>query len=138
MSVFQKQIATSLQNMIFNVKNLGIEIANLFRKDKLSNPYDDFKKQVNQQLIEGYQDTNNNGSNDARVTMYKALAKNQLTYLDNVDKMDAKEQAINQQLMDRNRLLAEQAIKEKENLNNLEDQIKQEMKSLAIRTQLKA
>ena len=70
--------------------------------------------------------------------MYKALAKNQLTYLDNVDKMDAKEQAINQQLMDRNRLLAEQAIKEKENLDNLEDQIKQEMKSLAIQTQLKA
>ena len=43
MSVFQKQIATSLSNMIFNVKNLGIEIANLFRKNKLSNPYDDFK-----------------------------------------------------------------------------------------------
>lgn len=138
MSVFQKQIATSLSNMIFNVKNLGIEIANLFRKNKLSNPYDDFKKQVNQQLIEGYKDTNDNGNNDVRITMYKALAKNQLTYLDNVDKMDAKEQAINQQLMDRNRLLAEQAIKEKENLNNLEDQIKQEMKSLAIQAQLKA
>lgn len=138
MSVFQKQIATSLSNMIFNVKNLGIEIANLFRKNKLSNPYDDFKKQVNQQLIEGYQDTNDNGNNDVRITMYKALAKNQLTYLDNVDKMDAKEQAINQQLMDRNRLLAEQAIKGKENLNNLEDQIKQEMKSLAIQAQLKA
>ena len=138
MSVFQKQIATSLSNMIFNVKNLGIEIANLFRKNKLSNPYDDFKKQVNQQLIEGYKDTNDNGNNDVRITMYKALAKNQLTYLDNVDKMDAKEQAINQQLMDRNRLLAEQAIKGKENLNNLEDQIKQEMKSLAIQAQLKA
>ena len=138
MSVFQKQIATSLSNMIFNVKNLGIEIANLFRKNKLSNPYDDFKKQVNQQLIEGYQNTNDNGNNDVRITMYKALAKNQLTYLDNVDKMDAKEQAINQQLMDRNRLLAEQAIKGRENLNNLEDQIKQEMKSLAIQAQLKA
>lgn len=138
MSVFQKQIATSLSNMIFNVKNLGIEIANLFRKNKLSNPYDDFKKQVNQQLIEGYQDTNDNGNNDVRIIMYKTLAKNQLTYLDNVDKMDAKEQAINQQLMDRNRLLAEQAIKGKENLANLEDQIKQEMKSLAIQAQLKA
>jgi hypothetical protein len=64
------------------------------------------------------------------------LARNQLAYLDNVEKMSQEEQQINQLLMDRNRTLADEAIAAGKVLEKVEDRIKKERSSLQVSAQL--
>lgn len=126
--VFQKQIAESLSNVAFSLKMMtksGQE-AQLAQKQK-----------VNDLLIEGARDLGTT-SGGYKTEAYEALAKNQLNYIENSKRMTQEEQAINQMLMDRNRLLADDVIKKGEEVQQAEELIKKERSSLQIQAQLQA
>lgn len=126
--VFQKQIAESLSNVAFSLKMMtksGQE-AQLAQKQK-----------VNDLLIEGARDLGTI-SGGYKTEAYEALAKNQLNYIENSKRMTQEEQAINQMLMDRNRLLADDVIKKGEEVQQAEELIKKERSSLQIQAQLQA
>ena len=126
--VFQKQIAESLSNVAFSLKMMtksGQE-AQLAQKQK-----------VNDLLIEGARDLGTT-SGGYKTEAYEALAKNQLNYIENSKRMTQEEQAINQMLMDRNRLLADDVIKKGEEVQQTEELIKRERGSLQVQAQLQA
>ena len=74
------------------------------------------KKAANQLLINSYKD-----SGDPNAQVYVALAQNQMSYIDNASRMSEEEQALNQILMDRNRLLADEVIKANEKLKLIKE-----------------
>ena len=127
-NVFSKQISESIQNAIYNMK--------MFTK-KGQEAQLAFKKQANEQLIQGYKDSGTTSGGQS-AEAYSALARNQLAYLDNVEKMSQEEQQINQILMDRNRTLADEAIAAGKVLEKVEDRIKKERSSLQVSAQLQA
>lgn len=126
--VFQKQIAESLSNAAFSLKMMtksGQE-AQLAQKQK-----------ANDLLIEGARDLGTT-SGGYKTEVYEALAKNQLNYIENSKRMTQEEQAINQMLMDRNRLLADEVIKKGESVQKCNEEIAVERKHLAIQAQIAA
>ena len=122
--VFQKQIASSLSNFAYDIKMLSKEA----RKKELEQ-----KEEASQLLIDRAKDFGDTTSGKIKVDAYEGLAKTQLAYINNVEKMSQEEQAINQLLMDRNRQLADGLVKEGEKLELIEQQIKAEKKAVIER-----
>lgn len=123
-NIFSKQIGQSIDNFVYNMKMRlpGAAEAALAQK-----------KAANQLLIDSYKD-----SGDPNAQAYVALAQNQMSYIDNASRMSEEEQALNQILMDRNRLLADEVIKANEKLKLIKEQIVQERKSLKVQAEVAA
>lgn len=126
--VFQKQIAESLSNAAYSIKM----ISKTARENELKS-----KQNANQLLIDGAKDVGTT-SGGYKAEVYSSLGKNQLSYIENSKKMSQEEQIINQMLMDRNRLLADEVIKKGENVQKLNEEISIERKHLVIQAQIAA
>ena len=126
--VFQKQIAESLSNAAYSIKM----ISKTARENELKS-----KQTANNLLISGAKDVGTT-SGGYKAEVYASLGKNQLSYIENSKKMSQEEQVINQMLMDRNRLLADEVIKKGENVQKLNEEIAIERKHLAIQAQIAA
>ena len=113
-SVFAKQISGSIQNTIYSIKMLS---SKAYQKEL------ETKRTINESLIEGAQDLGTTGGS-YRAEAYKGIARQQVAYMDNQQKMSEKEQLINQILMDRNRLLSEEIIKTGELLEEKEREVR--------------
>ena len=127
-NVFSKQIGEGIENTIHNIKML----TKAGRESEFK-----LKEKANETLIQGYKDSGTlSGSQNADT--YSVLAKNQLNYIKNSSLMSEEELAINQMLMDRNRILADQSIIAGEALDKAKERIIEEKKSLEIQAQLMA
>ena len=126
-NVFSKQIGQSIENAIHNIKMM----TKAGRDSEFA-----LKEQANETLIQGYKDSGTE-SGGYSAEAYSALAKNQLNYIKNAEMMSEEEQAINQILMDRNRILAEEVIKAGDLVEQTEERIKKERSSLQVAAQRK-
>lgn len=123
-NIFSKQIGQSIDNFVYNMR---------MRLPGAAEAALEQKKAANQLLIDSYKN-----SGDPNAQVYVALAQNQMSYIDNASRMSEEEQALNQILMDRNRLLADEVIKANERLKLIKEQIVQERKSLKVQAEVAA
>lgn len=126
-NVFSKQIGQSIQNAAFSIKGFLNPKAILDAEVKQ-------KEKANKLLVSGLKDQGTTSSGYS-AEAYKALGENQLTYIQNVERMSEEEQAINQILMDRNRALVDNAIKAGEELEIIEEKIAAERNILVFQAQ---
>ena len=126
-NVFSKQIAQSLQNAAFSLK--GLFNPNAILEQEMAQ-----KKKANELLVSGLKDQGTTSSGYS-AQAYKALGENQLSYIQNAERMSEEEKAINQLLLDRNRTLADNAIKAGEELEQVENRITAERNSLVFQAQ---
>ena len=123
-NVFSKQIGQSISNALFSLK--GFVNPKAIEREQLAQ-----KEHANELLIQGYKDSGTtSGSQSAEV--YSQLGEQQMAYIQNQERMSEEEKVINQMLMDRNRLLADEAIASGQKLEKLEKQIVLERKSLQV------
>ena len=129
-NVFSKQIGQALSNAAFSLQGF-------LNPQAIINKQMAQKEKANKLLQQGYKDDDTiSGRQNAQV--YEALGSQQLSYIQNAENMSEEELAINQILMDRNRLLADQAIAAGERLQKTEEQIKAERNSLEIQARIEA
>lgn len=126
-SIFSKQITKSIGDAIYSIKGF-IAPKKVLEKEL------ETKERTNDLLIKGEKDkANTSGAQNAEIQ--KALGQQQKAYIENVSRMSEEEKQINQILMDQNQLLADAARQAGENVQNAEEQIALEEKSLQIAVQ---
>ena len=129
-NVFSKQISQSIQNAAFSIKGF-------LNPKAILNQEMAQKEKANQLLVSGFKD-NDTISGGQSAEAYSQLGIQQMAYIQNSERMSAEEQQINQILMDRNRLLADEAVKAGEKLQKTQEQIAMERKSLEIQARIEA
>lgn len=129
-NVFSKQISQSIQNAAFSIKGF-------LNPKAILNQEMAQKEKANQLLVSGFKD-NDTISGGQSAEAYSQLGIQQMAYIQNSERMSVEEQQINQILMDRNRLLADEAVKAGEKLQKTQEQIAAERKSLEIQARIAA
>lgn len=128
--LFSKQISESMQKLAFNLKST-------FNQQSIIDKEVAQKEEVNTLLKDRFKDEDTiQGRQTSQV--YTQLGQQQITYIQNATRMSAEEQIINQILMDRNEILADQAIKAGKNLQILSDTIKEQRKSIEVQALVKS
>ena len=121
-NVFSKQISESMQRLAFNLK--GFFNPNAIVEEQIKR-----KKEANDLLVSGFIDTDTiTGRQNAAV--YERLGAEQTAYIQNVTRLSEEEKAINQLLMDRNQILADQAIRLGEQLEMIDNSISRQREAL--------
>lgn len=121
-NVFSKQIGESMQRLAFNLK--GFFNPNAIVEEQIKR-----KKEANDLLVSGFIDTDTiTGRQNAAV--YERLGAEQTAYIQNVTRLSEEEKAINQLLMDRNQILADQAIRLGEQLEMIDNSISRQREAL--------
>ena len=129
-NIFSKQIGMGIEDLAFSIKGFFNPKA-IVEQEMLQ------KKRANEVLISGLKDDGTiSGGQSAEA--YSQLGTQQMAYIENASRMSEEEQQINQILMDRNRLLADEAIKAGEKLQKTQEQIAVERKSLEIQAKIAA
>ena len=129
-NIFSKQIGMGIEDLAFSIKGFFNPKA-IVEQEMLQ------KKRANEVLISGLKDDGTiSGGQSAQA--YSQLGTQQMAYIENASRMSEEEQQINQILMDRNRLLADEAIKAGEKLQKTQEQIAVERKSLEIQAKIAA